>query len=179
MGRLQKLLRDTKGLRETLVTLFTDTAMQSHPNCKSSARGCYMVNATTEMANACPETLKFVADNREQFVGIMADALASAQVQGKLEEQSDPVELANFLFLSYNGMQVVVQTNIDRKVLVKAVRRSVDFYRGFSALAERSTFLCTCARALKFLILIPQTVVLPLPPTLRENRTSNIKNREP
>jgi TetR/AcrR family transcriptional repressor of nem operon len=127
MGRLQKLLRDTKGLRETLVTLFTDTAMQSHPNCKSSARGCYMVNATTEMANACSETLKFVADNREQFVGIMADALASAQVQGKLEEQSDPVELANFLFVSYNGMQVVVQTNIDRKVLVKAVRRSVDF----------------------------------------------------
>ncbi|MGK0452320.1 MAG: TetR/AcrR family transcriptional repressor of nem operon [Neolewinella sp.] len=53
--------------------------------------------------------------------------MASAQVQGKLEEQSDPVELANFLFVSYNGMQVVVQTNIDRKVLVKAVRRSVDF----------------------------------------------------
>jgi hypothetical protein len=53
------------------------------------------------------------------------------------------------------------------------------FYLGFSALAERLTFPCTRARALKFLILIPQTVVLPLSLTLRENRTSNIKNREP
>lgn len=56
----------------------------------------------------------------------MTDALASAQVQGKLKEQSDPTELANFLFVSYSGLQVVVQTNIDREALVQAVRRSVD-----------------------------------------------------
>jgi TetR/AcrR family transcriptional repressor of nem operon len=126
MTRLEKLLQGSEDLRETLTTLFTNTAMQSHPDCKSSARGCYIVNATTEMANACPEALKLIANNREQFVTIMADALARAQVQGKLKEQSDLTELANFLFVSYSGLQVVVQTKIDREVLASAVRRSVD-----------------------------------------------------
>jgi len=91
----------------------------------SKARGCYVVNATTEMANSCTEALGFVANNRERFVDIMQNVLARAQVQGKLKKQANPTELANYLFLCYSGLQVVVQTNIDRQELVKTVRRSV------------------------------------------------------
>lgn len=125
MSRLQQLLAGTGHLRTILTELFTSTARQQHPDCQANARGCYVVNATTEMANACTRALTFVAQNRERFVTIMADALARAQVRGELEEQSDPVELADYLFVCYNGLQVVVQTRIERDKLVKAVERAV------------------------------------------------------
>ncbi|WP_273443820.1 hypothetical protein [Neolewinella agarilytica] len=56
----------------------------------------------------------------------MQNVLASAQVQGKLKKQANPTELANYLFLCYSGLQVVVQTNIDQQKLVKTVRQSVE-----------------------------------------------------
>lgn len=126
LGQLQRRLSSANDLRQSLLELFATAARQSHPDCKAKARGCYLVNATTEMANACSEALNFVAENRQKFVKIMADALARAQVQGKLDEQANPVELADYLFVCYNGLQVVVQTNIDREALVKVATRSVE-----------------------------------------------------
>ncbi|MEM1356653.1 MAG: TetR/AcrR family transcriptional regulator [Bacteroidota bacterium] len=122
---LKQYLAGSKDLRATLHELFANAAKQSHPACVSSARGCYVVNATTEMANTCAEALNFVADNRRKFIAIMEDALARAQVQGQLDAQADTEELANFLFVCYNGLQVVVQTKIDRSDLVKALERGL------------------------------------------------------
>lgn len=126
LGSLQRGLEKADDLHEKLTELFVNTALQEHSECHSKARGCYIVNATTEMANSCTEALGFVANNRERFVNIMQNVLASAQVQGKLKKQANPTELANYLFLCYSGLQVVVQTNIDRQELVKTVRRSVE-----------------------------------------------------
>lgn len=125
LGSLQRGLEKAGDLHEKLTELFVNTALQEHSGCHSKARGCYVVNATTEMANSCTEALGFVANNRERFVDIMQNVLARAQVQGKLKKQANPTELANYLFLCYSGLQVVVQTNIDRQELVKTVRRSV------------------------------------------------------
>lgn len=125
LGRLRQRLEISKDIKTTLHELFVQTALQSHPDCQSSARGCYVVNATTEMANSCAEALGFVADNRCKFIAIMQDALARAQVQGQLDQQADTSELANFLFVCYNGLQVVVQTKIERSDLVKAVERGL------------------------------------------------------
>lgn len=125
MARLRTTLLESDDPRQALTDLFVKTAQQQHPDCKSSARGCYVVNATTEMANLCSEALAFAADNRKEFVTIMTDVLARAQVQGKLDKQAEPAELANYLFVCYNGLQVVVQTKIEREALVSAVKRSV------------------------------------------------------
>lgn len=125
LGHLQKALLNSHNLRDTLTELFTKTALMKHPGCQTGSRGCYIVNATTEMANACSDALRFVAKNRERFVAIMEDALARAQVQGELEEQSNPADLANYLFVCYNGLQVVVQTQIERSVLVKTVQQTI------------------------------------------------------
>ena len=126
--RLRLLLRDTDDLRATLTDLFVNTAAQHYPNCHTRARGCYVVNATTEMANACTEAFRFVADNRERFVAVLTDALARARVQGQLRIAGDDglAELANYLFVCYNGLQVVVQTGIPRPELVAAMRRSLE-----------------------------------------------------
>ena len=126
MGALRKKLLGGDGLRAALTDLFTHAATAEHPDCTSKARGCYVVNATTEMANSCTDALNFVSKGREKFVAILREALARARVQGELEAQANPYELANYLFVNYNGLQVVVQTGIDRRDLVKAIKHSVD-----------------------------------------------------
>ncbi len=125
LGRLREMLQATPDLRQALVQLFTQAATVVHPECLTSARGCYIVNATTEMANSCAAALTFVSRNREQFTGILQDALAGAQVQGQLHEQADPAELADFLFLCYNGLQVIIQTKIERTALQRSVERCI------------------------------------------------------
>jgi len=125
LGHLRQVLAESSDIRTTLHQLLVKAATQSHPDCESSARGCYMVNATTEMANICTDALGVVAENRQKFSTIMQDALARAQVQGQLDPQADPAELADFLFVCYNGLQVVVQTKIERPALIRAVDRGL------------------------------------------------------
>ena len=77
------------------------------------------------MANSCADALNFVSRNREQFTTILQEALAGAQVQGQLRGEADPAELADFLFLCYNGLQVIVQTRIERAALLRSVERCI------------------------------------------------------
>jgi TetR/AcrR family transcriptional repressor of nem operon len=44
-------------------------------------------------------------------------------VRGELEAEADPEELANFLFICYNGLQVVIQTGIERAALRESILR--------------------------------------------------------
>lgn len=126
LSRLRELLRNAPDLRAALVDMFVHAATQEHPECLTKARGCYIVNATTEMANSCADALNFVSDNCQQFTSILKEALAGSQVQGQLDASSDVSELADYLFLCYNGLQVLVQTGIEREALAKSVRRCVD-----------------------------------------------------
>lgn len=126
LGRLRSQLATTSDLRATLRQLFDQAVNTEHPECISSARGCYIVNATTEMANSCSEALRFVAENRQRFVALMADALTEAQTSGQLAAEADVRQLANFLYVCYNGLQVVVQSKIDRSELTEAMQLAVD-----------------------------------------------------
>lgn len=126
LSSLRGALLETDDLRRALDELFRSAALEQHPDCRTKSRGCYVVNATTEMANSCSEALHFVARNRERFVAILTEALAGAQVRGELDERSDAGELANYLFVCYNGLQVVVQTQIERDKLVRVMKRAVE-----------------------------------------------------
>ncbi|MGB3802259.1 MAG: TetR family transcriptional regulator C-terminal domain-containing protein, partial [Lewinella sp.] len=103
-----------------------EVARQHNPECTALAKGCYLVNATTEMANTCSRALDFVADNRERFVAISTEILTEAQRRGELAPDSKVKSLANYLFLCYNGLQVVVQTRVDRDDLVDSVSHIVN-----------------------------------------------------
>ncbi len=123
---LRRQLGQSKDLRTDLTELLRGVARQHHPDCATGARGCYIVNATTEMANACSRALEFLADNRERFVRIVTEVFHQAQDRGELDPAGDPRALANYLFVCYNGLQVVVQTRVDREELAAAVTLTVD-----------------------------------------------------
>ena len=124
LGRLRTLLTEATDLRATLERVFADAAA-AKADCRAGARGCYVVNATTEMANACADALGFVSGNRERFVALLREALTRARDAGQLAREADPQALANYLFVCYNGLQVVVQTDIPRTELAAAVRLGV------------------------------------------------------
>ena len=126
LQRLGSALGQSDDLRQELASLFVAAARREDVDCTAGARGCYIVNATTEMANACADAFRFVSDNRDRFVEVMRAALEAAQRRGRLHRAADVLEWANFLFLFYNGLQVVVQTGIDKASLERAVERCVD-----------------------------------------------------
>lgn len=125
LNLLRTALLGEKNLRVQLTELFTAAALHHDRDCQAGSRGCYVVNATTEMANNCQEALRFVADNRERFVGIMQKAVTAAIERGEIRPDADAKQLADYLFVCYNGLQVVVQTGIDRQALVAAVKTGV------------------------------------------------------
>ena len=88
--------------------------------------GCYLVNATTELAETDAQMERFVADNRESLVARFREFLAGAQGQGELSPTADPEALANFLFAGYNGLQVAVQTGMGRPELCAVADRLID-----------------------------------------------------
>ena len=124
LGRLRKMLANTDDLRGSFENLFSGAILQDAE--AGPVRGCYVVNVTTEMASGCAEALRFVSDNRERFVAIMRGAIEAAQRRGQLAPSADSQHLADYLFILYNGLQVVIKTGIDRVALREAVLRGLE-----------------------------------------------------
>ncbi|MEL6670095.1 MAG: helix-turn-helix domain-containing protein [Bacteroidota bacterium] len=121
---LKGTLSKHRQLRAGLKDLFAQAILSHSPNCVNGSKGCYIGNATTELASSCSDALKFVAGNREQFIDIMGAAL---QKSPELELDRDQCQdWANYLFVIYNGLQVVLQTGIERDQLQASIFKAVD-----------------------------------------------------
>ena len=120
-GMLRQLLTGVPSLRDALMAMFIG-ALELNDD---KSKGCYLINATTELAAVDPELLAFVAKNREVFTAILAEALETAQQKGELKSGSNPSNQADYLFMCYSGLQVVNQTGVEPATLRKAISRSI------------------------------------------------------
>ncbi|MEM6397016.1 MAG: TetR/AcrR family transcriptional regulator [Bacteroidota bacterium] len=124
LNYLRAYLFDQPDLKTSLKNLLIPTIDLENKHANDQIKGCYIVNSTTEMAGVCLSALGFVAKNREQFVNIFEEAIKQSQQLDFSQETAR--ELANFLFVLYNGLQVVVKTGVDRDELLASVERAID-----------------------------------------------------
>ena len=124
--RIKEELGTTKNLRASLLAMLSTAAGAAVPEHCTGPRGCYIVNATTELASLDPEMLRFVMNNRERFTEIMAHALQQAQARGELGPTVNPEADAAYLFLLYNGLQVVVKTQPEPELLFQVIKRGIN-----------------------------------------------------
>lgn len=125
-GLLQQTLEESRNLHATLLALFAKAAGAEIPEGCHSPRGCYIVNATAELAAIDDDMLEFTTANRERFVQIMRHALEQAQRRGELDPKASAEDQATYLFLLYNGLQLIIKTQVDQQHLLQAIRRGID-----------------------------------------------------
>ena len=105
-------------LREAVRAMFM-RAIDAQVHAPERPRGCYIVGATSELAAVDADIFAFIADNRSVFVDILAEAIRRAR------PAADAQALANYFFTFYSGLQVTLQTGIDRAQLCAVVETAV------------------------------------------------------
>ncbi|MEM8585502.1 MAG: helix-turn-helix domain-containing protein [Bacteroidota bacterium] len=124
LQNLQTALGASTDLKQSLKDLMSQAIQSQTSSCVNGSKGCYVVNATTEMASRCPDALSFVSNNREEFIRIMISIFEGSN---QLDlSQNSAQDLANLLFVLYNGSQVVVKTGIDREQLQQSIFTAID-----------------------------------------------------
>ena len=122
----QQLLRERLlsggSVRTALTTLFAQATGLGE---EDLPRGCYIVNAGSELAAVDAEMLDFVSGNREAFVSILEEALVGAQERGELAPNADTRLSANYLFIWYNGIRVSTQSAMPAEELAASVQLGV------------------------------------------------------
>ncbi len=109
---LKSLLRTSISLREKLDILLTSVIDETlNDQCQ---KGCFMVNSTTELANADPEIAALVAQNRQTVEGFFHAAFYMAQQDGEIEGGQSAEALAHFFFNNYLGLRVMAKMRPER-----------------------------------------------------------------
>ena len=75
-------------------------------------KGCFLVNATTELANLDPEINQMVEENRKTIVEVLAEIIKEGQGKGEFKSQKSPQALARFIFNAVNGLRVVGKADV-------------------------------------------------------------------
>ena len=105
-----------EALRELL-----ENAMRETANDKE-AKGCFMANTSVEMASYDDEILTLSRENKDRVVNAMATAIRRGQRAGDIAKKFPATHLAEFIYATYNGLQVVGKYDPNFKKLRQTVR---------------------------------------------------------
>lgn len=91
-------------------------------------RGCFLVNASLEMAPHDPAVNTIVQSALQELEEGLYRLLIKAQVAGELPWRHDPHQLAHFLVATLVGIRVLARNKQDRRVLEDVVKTAVSVF---------------------------------------------------
>jgi TetR/AcrR family transcriptional regulator, transcriptional repressor for nem operon len=84
-------------------------------------KGCFMVNATAELAGQNEDVSQVCAANTRQLEAAFLGLIARAQQAGELDPTRPALPVARFLVNTMNGLAVTAKATRDRKLLDQIV----------------------------------------------------------
>ena len=85
-------------------------------------RGCFVGNATSELAARCKATAEKACGNMAAAEEALYRALLRGKREGEIKGVRDPRAVARFLYSSLQGLQLMSKATKDRKTLEDVVR---------------------------------------------------------
>jgi TetR/AcrR family transcriptional repressor of nem operon len=118
--RLFELLEQPGSVKKSLRRLFESTVEKAL--CDELHRGCFMGNATSELAGRCKETEARTCSNMASMQEALYRALLRGKKEGELKGVRDPRAVARFLYSSIQGLVLMAKATQDRKTLNDVVK---------------------------------------------------------
>jgi TetR/AcrR family transcriptional repressor of nem operon len=124
---LTTLKQSSESLQEVLQSFFQREieAALADPE----RRGCFMVNASLEMAPHDPAVAERVQSALGETEEAFYHVLIKAQAAGELAWTCDPHQLAHFLLNTVVGIRVLARANPDRRTLQDIVTTALSVFR--------------------------------------------------
>lgn len=118
--RVIAFFKTQENVREGLYKLFENSIDSGIE--EGESKGCFVANATTELANSDERIGAFVKENKQQFEKIYADYLRYGVEQGQISPYKDIEAIAVYLNVLLSGIQVVAKTKTKKEELMKIVK---------------------------------------------------------
>jgi TetR/AcrR family transcriptional repressor of nem operon len=118
--RLIELLERPGSVKKSLHQLFAEVVDRAVADPKH--RGCFMGNATSELAGRCKETAARTCDNMTTMEDAFYRALRRGKQQGEITGGQDLLATARFLHCTLQGLVLMAKARRDRKVLNDVAR---------------------------------------------------------
>ena len=118
--KMFELLEQPGPVKKSLRQLFEGTVEKAL--CDEERRGCFMGNATSELAGRCKETAARTRSNMASMEEALYRALRRGKKEGELKGVRDPRAVSRFLYSSLQGLVLMAKATQDRKTLDDVVK---------------------------------------------------------
>lgn len=90
------------------------------------SKGCFVVNITTELGTQDDHIKAVLGENEKAIERLFQDFIEKGIASGEILPNKDAKTLSTFLFVLYNGLNVVGKVNSDRQSLVSTIQAALN-----------------------------------------------------
>ena len=123
----QSLVKKASNALEIVHLLF-ETYLKDAISCKTNAKGCFIVNCKSEMANQEPTITSFLLSNQEGILQFLEDIVIKGQNQDIFNKDQSPKDYALYLYMAIQGFRstcILINDKNELKSIINTIIKTL------------------------------------------------------